>query len=185
MPFNNAHDRHALMPGMCICRYTNKGRAFNPHAPTLGDSLNTAFIGAIYANIPSSQISYNIAFKLTCFARSQIRYVLGDAGRSLVSGLGKKAPTHVQVSWSLLTFESKAMFRICTEAHEQDCSCLIVSAYLAVSSIRTHSDIGTVHEYLLFCKRNASNAALMPGHDGLAKAAVAFMQPGEQCLATK
>lgn len=82
---------------MCNCRYTDKGRAYNPNAPTLGDTLNTAFIGAVYANIDSTQISSDIAFKLTCFSRSQIRYVLGDAGRSLVSGLGKKPPTHVQV----------------------------------------------------------------------------------------
>ncbi|DBA93998.1 hypothetical protein WJX77_002685 [Trebouxia sp. C0004] len=79
-----------------VVKYTNKGRAFNPSAPTLGDSLNTAFISAVYANIQSTQISSAIAFKLTCFSRSQVRYVLGDAGRSLVSGWGHKPPTHVQ-----------------------------------------------------------------------------------------
>ena len=91
--------------GICIscaacqcCRYTDKGRAYNPYAPTLGDSLNTAFISAVYANIQSTQISTAIAFRLTCWSRSQVRYVLGDAGRSLVSGWGKKPPTHVQVT---------------------------------------------------------------------------------------
>ena len=88
---------HADGVCICCCRYTNKGRAFNPSAPTLGDSLNTAFISAVYANIQSTQISSAIAFKLTCFSRSQVRYVLGDAGRSLVSGWGHKPPTHVQV----------------------------------------------------------------------------------------
>lgn len=79
------------------CRYTNKGRAFNPFAPTLGDSLNTAFISAVYATIESTQISSNLQFRLNCWSRSQVRYVLGDAGRSLVSGWGKKAPNQVQV----------------------------------------------------------------------------------------
>ena len=83
---------------MYDCRYTDKGRAYNPNAPTLGDSLNTAFISAVYANIESSQISSKISFRLTCWSRSQVRYVLGDAGRSLVSGWGKKPPTHVQVT---------------------------------------------------------------------------------------
>ncbi|KAL3155246.1 hypothetical protein ABBQ32_013178 [Trebouxia sp. C0010 RCD-2024] len=77
-------------------KYTNKGRAFNPHAPTIGDSLNTAFISAVYATIPSPQIGTDLQFRLNCWSRSQVRYVLGDAGRSLVSGWGKKAPTHVQ-----------------------------------------------------------------------------------------
>lgn len=88
---------------MLCCRYTDKGRAYNPNAPTLGDSLNTAFISAVYANIQSTQISTAIAFRLTCWSRSQVRYVLGDAGRSLVSGWGKKPPTHVQVSDILLS----------------------------------------------------------------------------------
>ena len=91
----------------CCCRYTNKGRAFNPFAPTIGDSLNTAFISAVYATIESTQISSNLQFRLNCWSRSQVRYVLGDAGRSLVSGWGHKAPTHVQVNaclsvWMLL-----------------------------------------------------------------------------------
>lgn len=85
------------MNGLHCCRYTNKGRAFNPHAPTIGDSLNTAFISAVYATIPSPQIGTDLQFRLNCWSRSQVRYVLGDAGRSLVSGWGKKAPTHVQV----------------------------------------------------------------------------------------
>ena len=79
------------------CRYTNKGRAFNPFAPTIGDSLNTAFISAVYATIESTQISSSLQFRLNCWSRSQVRYVLGDAGRSLVSGWGHKAPNHVQV----------------------------------------------------------------------------------------
>lgn len=86
-----------LVGGSHCCRYTNKGRAFNPHAPTIGDSLNTAFISAVYASIPSPQIGTALQFRLNCWSRSQVRYVLGDAGRSLVSGWGKKAPTHVQV----------------------------------------------------------------------------------------
>ena len=81
----------------CCCRYTNKGRAFNPFAPTIGDSLNTAFLSAVYATIESTQISSNLQFRLNCWSRSQVLYVLGDAGRSLVSGWGRKAPTHVQV----------------------------------------------------------------------------------------
>ena len=81
-----------------LYRYTNRGRAYNPYAPTLGDSLNTAFLSAVYATIPSSEISSNMQFRLNCWSRSQVRYVLGDASRSLVSGWGHKPPTHVQVS---------------------------------------------------------------------------------------
>ena len=92
-----SHEMHLSHVQLHYCRYTNKGRAYNPYAPSLGDTLNTAFISAVYANIPSSQISSNLQFRLNCWSRSQVRYVLGDAGRSLVSGWGKKAPTHVQV----------------------------------------------------------------------------------------
>ena len=90
------------MSDLCICcRYTNKGRAYNPHANTLGDVLNTAFISAVYAGIETNEISSTVRSKLICFAQSQLRYVLGDAGRSLVSGFGKKPPTHVQVRFQL------------------------------------------------------------------------------------
>ena len=83
-------------------RYTNKGRAYNPHAKTLGDVLNTAFISAVYASIETNEISGTVRDKLICFAQSQLRYVLGDAGRSLVTGFGKKPPTHAQARPVLL-----------------------------------------------------------------------------------
>ncbi|KAK9804363.1 hypothetical protein WJX72_009368 [[Myrmecia] bisecta] len=76
--------------------YTPRGRAWNPNAPSLGATANAAFLSLAYAQISSKSISQAKSERYTCWARGQMRYVLGDSGRSLVAGWGKKAPQHVQ-----------------------------------------------------------------------------------------
>jgi hypothetical protein len=75
--------------------YTDRGRAFNPMSGSLGSTANAAMMSLIYGQMmaaekPASARTYN------CWGLSQVRYMMGDAGRSLVVGVGKKAPTRTQ-----------------------------------------------------------------------------------------
>ena len=79
-----------------IVRFTPKGRAWNPAAPTLGATVNTALLSLMYGQTPSRYLPARMADRFTCFARSQLRYVLGDSGRSLMAGWGTRPPTAVQ-----------------------------------------------------------------------------------------
>ena len=78
-------------------RFTPKGRAWNAAAPELGSTANTALLSLMYGQTPSRYIPAPMADRFTCFARSQLRYVLGDSGRSLMAGWGTRPPSAVQV----------------------------------------------------------------------------------------
>lgn len=77
------------------------GRAWNPLAPTTGDTGNVAFLAAVYGQFDSHSISAAQADRYICFARSQMRYILGDKTNSLMVGNGQKPPTHAQVCGAL------------------------------------------------------------------------------------
>ena len=76
--------------------FTPKGRAWNPEAPTTGGTMNTALLSLIYGQLPSKFVPVGKRDRYTCFARAQMRYVLGDGGRSLMAGWGKRPPQRVQ-----------------------------------------------------------------------------------------
>ncbi|CAL5228455.1 g11593 [Coccomyxa viridis] len=77
--------------------FTPKGRAFNRYAPSLGSTASTAFLSLLYGQSHSRYIDQAKSERYTCFARSQLRYMLGgDRDRSLFAGMGKNPPTHVQ-----------------------------------------------------------------------------------------
>ncbi len=79
-----------------IIQYTIKGRGWNPYAPSLGVTSNTAFLALAYSEVKSSYISPAKADKYVCWARTQMRYILGGSGRSLMVGWGKNPPTRAQ-----------------------------------------------------------------------------------------
>ncbi|KAK9803066.1 hypothetical protein WJX73_005558 [Symbiochloris irregularis] len=76
--------------------FTPQGRAWNPLAPTTGDTGNVAFLAAVYGQFHSTSISAAQSDRYICFARSQMRYILGDKTNSLMVGNGVKSPTHAQ-----------------------------------------------------------------------------------------
>lgn len=76
--------------------FTPQGRAWNPRAPSLGATGNTAMLAALYGQLPSAHIPSARAARYVCFARGQMRYIMGDKTRSLMVGFGRKSPTHVQ-----------------------------------------------------------------------------------------
>ena len=82
--------------------FTPEGRAWNPAGPTTGDTANTALLAAIYGQVQSQYITKAQRDRYVCFARGQMRYVLGDKGHSLMVGNGQKSPTHAQVGPCLL-----------------------------------------------------------------------------------
>ena len=77
--------------------FTPEGRAWNPLAPNLGQTGNTAMLAAIYGQLRSAHITAAPAARYVCFARSQMRYILGDKDKSLMVGIGLNSPSHVQV----------------------------------------------------------------------------------------
>ena len=77
-------------------RFTPRGRAWNAAAPELGATGGTALLALMYGQAPSRYLPPAMADRFTCFARSQLRYVLGDSGRSLMAGWGARPPTAVQ-----------------------------------------------------------------------------------------
>ncbi|KAK9785110.1 hypothetical protein WJX73_006875 [Symbiochloris irregularis] len=76
--------------------FTPQGRAWNPLANTTGATGNVAFLAAVYGQHPSSSITPAQSARYICFARSQMRYILGDKTDSLMVGNGRNPPTHVQ-----------------------------------------------------------------------------------------
>ncbi|CAL8466081.1 g5617 [Coccomyxa elongata] len=76
--------------------FTPKGRAYNRASPSLGSTANTALLSLIYGQMHSAKVDQAKKDRYTCFARSQMRYMLGDSGRSLIAGWGKNPPTHIQ-----------------------------------------------------------------------------------------
>lgn len=73
--------------------YTPKGLAYARDWGVLRESANTAFIAMVYAKY-RAQMGANAAEygAYKCWAMFQIRYMLGDAGRSFVCGVGHKYP---------------------------------------------------------------------------------------------
>ncbi|KDD72843.1 glycosyl hydrolase, partial [Helicosporidium sp. ATCC 50920] len=75
--------------------YTLRGRAYNPASPSTGATLNTAMTALMFADVVSH--TDDVAAKAyRCWALGQIRYVLGDSGRSLTVGVGKQPPERTQ-----------------------------------------------------------------------------------------
>jgi hypothetical protein len=75
--------------------YTMRGRAFNPFSGSLGATANAALVALMYADTvadtePASAKVYR------CWGLSQVRYMLGDSGQSLVVGYGKAPPKRTQ-----------------------------------------------------------------------------------------
>jgi len=72
--------------------YTPRGRAVAGASPSLSGTAAAAFLAASYART----IRYwqpARATRYACWGLAQTRYALGDAGRSLVVGVGKDPPT--------------------------------------------------------------------------------------------
>lgn len=76
--------------------FTPRGRAWNRAAPTTGGTMNAALLSLIYGQLHSKSVPTDKRDRYTCFARAQTRYLLGDGGRSLVAGVGKRPPVRVQ-----------------------------------------------------------------------------------------
>jgi len=76
-----------------VVAYTPRGRAYNAYSGALGGTANAVFLATTYGanEAPSSA---GLAARYVCWARSQLRYMLGDAGQSLVVGYGRAPPTH-------------------------------------------------------------------------------------------
>jgi hypothetical protein len=69
--------------------YSRKGLAFADDWATLRNSANAALIGLVYAK----HVGPRAGAPYECWALSQLRYMLGDSGRSYVVGYGKHFPT--------------------------------------------------------------------------------------------
>lgn len=76
--------------------FTPRGRAWNRASPTTGGTANAALLSLIYGQLTSKSVPHDKRDRYTCFARAQMRYVLGDGGRSLMVGYGKRPPVRVQ-----------------------------------------------------------------------------------------
>ncbi|KAK9842280.1 hypothetical protein WJX81_004432 [Elliptochloris bilobata] len=93
------HERSQHFMRMWVCgidqvvAYTPRGRAYNSASGSLGSTANAAFLATTYGayELPSNPA---LASRYVCWARSQIRYMLGDADQSYVVGYGRNAPTH-------------------------------------------------------------------------------------------
>lgn len=71
-----AHDRARsfLQTWMCTKSfYTPKGRAFNERGPTLGHTLNAAFLAALYGQLVEAGGGGPNADQFKCWALSQVR----------------------------------------------------------------------------------------------------------------
>lgn len=73
--------------------YTPRGRAYNSASGSLGATANAAFLATTYGATETYSNSA-LAARYVCWARSQIRYMLGDADQSYVVGYGARTPTH-------------------------------------------------------------------------------------------
>ena len=64
-------------------------------AGSLGATANAAAASLMYADIVAPA-SPALGREYQCWGLSQVRYMLGDAGRSLVVGVGKNPPKRTQ-----------------------------------------------------------------------------------------
>lgn len=76
-------------------QYTRRGRAFNPSSGSLGSTSNAAMLAFMYSDVIESE-SPAAAHSYRCWGLSQMRYMLGGAGRSMVVGVGKDPPQRTQ-----------------------------------------------------------------------------------------
>ena len=74
--------------------YTPAGLAFVSKWGSLRTMANNAFMVLLYAHSIRDS-DPRASQRYTCWARNQLRYALGDTGRSFVVGMGKNPPTHV------------------------------------------------------------------------------------------
>ncbi len=87
-----------LRSWMCAnnaANYTQRGRAFNPYSGALGSTSNAAMLALMYSDVVESE-SPAAAQSYRCWGLSQMRYMLGDAGRSMVVGVGSDPPKRTQ-----------------------------------------------------------------------------------------
>ena len=75
-----------------LVSYTPRGRAWNYASTPLGTTANAAFLATVYGKFVLPSITAK-SQRYTCWALGQIRYILGDAGQSLVVGYGKDPPS--------------------------------------------------------------------------------------------
>ncbi|DBB00628.1 TPA: hypothetical protein ACH3X3_002312 [Trebouxia sp. C0006] len=75
-----------------------RGRAWNQYSPSLGSTMNVAFLAQVYSAYikPGGGTEAKKAKRYSCWAQTQARYALGDATHSFIPGFGKDPPTHVQ-----------------------------------------------------------------------------------------
>ena len=87
-----------LRSWMCanhVANYTTHGRAFNAYSAPLGSTANVAMAAFMYADVVE-QDEPAVAESYRCWGLSQVRYVLGDSGRSLIVGDGHNPPERTQ-----------------------------------------------------------------------------------------
>ena len=77
-----------------IANSTRRGLALHPNYATTGTTENAAFLAAIVGTSPAVKSSKQETFQ--CWALSQVRYVLGDGGQSLLGGFGEEPPQYAQ-----------------------------------------------------------------------------------------
>lgn len=75
--------------------YTIYGRAVNPSSPSMGATANAVLMSTMYAEMVKDE-EPDLAKEYKCWALSQLRYFLGDSGRSYVVGYGTDAPERTQ-----------------------------------------------------------------------------------------
>lgn len=75
--------------------YTRRGRAYNAFSAPLGSTANIAMSAFMFADLVEEEsAAKSQAYK--CWGLSQIRYMMGDAGRSMVVGQGHNPPKRSQ-----------------------------------------------------------------------------------------
>lgn len=87
-----------LRSWMCannVANYTRRGRAFNRNSGSLGSTSNAAMLAFMYGDVIESE-SPAAAHSYRCWGLSQMRYMLGDAGRSMMVGVGTNPPKRTQ-----------------------------------------------------------------------------------------
>ena len=89
----------AWMCGMSPINRTDLGRSVNTLDPTLGQTMNAAFLALLYGQTLTSKNATNetnadAAQQYTCWAQSQADFILSNNTGSYVVGYGG-APTHI------------------------------------------------------------------------------------------
>jgi hypothetical protein len=69
--------------------------AVNPWSGSLGATANAALLGLMHADVVAAEAPA-AARTYRCWALSQVRYALGDAGQSMVVGVGRDPPRRTQ-----------------------------------------------------------------------------------------